>query len=882
MNISIDNFTVSVVSFIVATGEEVTEDYPSILLLITPNPGYSIDAANFSAVAPLPTHVSSVTFSQNLANIYCTVNFSSPFIMPDFDVFVSLCLQGSAELKKYSIDGVVNFDLTNTVIPNSSPPPSPVAYSGLGDFNNTLVVFTQAVTPISGGYFPTEPTLELTTGNASRYNITSTKTYAANGQLVQINFTVSYTFGKSSVSGDVLTLTAAAIATYVPVVEITSYTINRANVPTAGGYRTMIVYGNAGAAFSIDMNGTSLVTGAVMDSTGSYSFDIVFPSVTAYTLYTITLSGDLASPFNQSNPFTIGQFTDTQITFDIGLSSDFTPVTPVIKSYTAFQTPAFDSAEWNIDINFNLLPTPTLVSGSGEIFIISQPLATDWSNTDPLLNGGSEFFPEAVITLNNPPTTGTLTTSGFVQLYGGSDVTSVLDLSSLIGVRSIPTLSTKSITGGTVTEATTGGELISDNGGAITIKGVEWSASSDFAILLGTTLDGSGETDYNSLITGLTPGGTYYTRAYAINVVGTGYGQILPFVAIQPKNIPTVVTTVVTFPTDATQALSGGESINDDGQPITVKGVQWSTTSNFSSILGTTNDGTGNLDYSSTMTNLTPGDTYYVRAYATSAVGTGYGNVISFSTSVNISCGTVTNIPVGGTGYYNLDFATGTSTGAILVYFNPSSIPDGIRVLYDGAYYNTATNNNNGRIQATSGVADAFTFLGSANNSCMPSSYPNTQSYTFYDGIVNNAWNNTGTTQTLTINQGDYVGGGRSTWSTLVIPKPSASPSVVSIQVLGHCGTIWQAFVNCPAILPSVTTSLAQSTDACNTSQNTLVYFAQNRSDTNTTPRIGNFVFTDQNGVTPLNNTSTVLYYITGNTAFSVLNGVVVSSGACT
>tara|TARA_R110001599_G_scaffold20978_4_gene78477 strand:- start:1005 stop:2096 length:1092 start_codon:yes stop_codon:yes gene_type:complete len=246
-------------------------------------------------------------------------------------------------------------------------------------------------------------------------------------------------------------------------------------------------------------------------------------------------------------------------------------------------------------------------------------------------------------------------------------------------------------------------------------------------------------------------------------------------------------------------------------------------------------------------------------------------------------CGTSISIPSGAQGYYNLDFdagSTASDTGAIIVYFNPQGIPDGIRVLYDSVYYNTVTNSS-GRIQTPSGVTDAFTILGNTGNTCMPSSYPNTQSYTFYDGIVSGAWNNTGTTQSITINQGDYIGGGANQYSTLVIPKTSATPNVVSIQVLGHCATAWNVLVSCPAALPSVLASTAQSTDACNSTQSTYVYFAKNYNDTNTAPIVGNFVFTDENGATPLNNTSTVQYYITGTIAFSVLNGVVVSSGTC-
>ena len=248
-------------------------------------------------------------------------------------------------------------------------------------------------------------------------------------------------------------------------------------------------------------------------------------------------------------------------------------------------------------------------------------------------------------------------------------------------------------------------------------------------------------------------------------------------------------------------------------------------------------------------------------------------------------CGTSITIPSGAQGYYNLDFdagATASDVGAIVIYFNPATIPDGIRVLYDNVFYNTLTNNTNGRIQTTSGVTGAFTIVGDGSDTCVPSA-PNTSSYDFFDGIVNGAWNNTGTTQSITINTGDFVGGSISQYSTLVIPKTTATPSIVSLQVLGPCsGTGWLVEVSCPATLPNVSASTAQSTDACQSTQNTSVYFAKNYNDTNTVPIVGNFVFTDGNGATPLNNTSTTEYYITGTIALGVRNGVVVSSATCT
>jgi hypothetical protein len=93
---------------------------------------------------------------------------------------------------------------------------------------------------------------------------------------------------------------------------------------------------------------------------------------------------------------------------------------------------------------------------------------------------------------------------------------------------------------------------------------------------------------------------------------------------------PTLTTTVVSNITTST-ASSGGTSISQGGSAITVKGVQWSTSSVFTSF-SSTSDGSGTADFTSNITNLAPNTTYYVRAYATDSTGTGYGNTVSFQT----------------------------------------------------------------------------------------------------------------------------------------------------------------------------------------------------------------------------------------------------------
>jgi uncharacterized protein (TIGR02145 family) len=59
--------------------------------------------------------------------------------------------------------------------------------------------------------------------------------------------------------------------------------------------------------------------------------------------------------------------------------------------------------------------------------------------------------------------------------------------------------------------------------------------------------------------------------------------------------------------------------------------VCWSTSPNPTTANNTTSDGSGVGNYASTLTGLTAGATYYVRAYAINSAGTAYGNQVQFT-----------------------------------------------------------------------------------------------------------------------------------------------------------------------------------------------------------------------------------------------------------
>jgi uncharacterized protein (TIGR02145 family) len=94
---------------------------------------------------------------------------------------------------------------------------------------------------------------------------------------------------------------------------------------------------------------------------------------------------------------------------------------------------------------------------------------------------------------------------------------------------------------------------------------------------------------------------------------------------------PAVTTASLSSVTE-TSALSGGEVISDGGANVTARGICWSTTENPVLSDSHTTEGAGTGTFESSMTGLQCNTTYFVRAYATSSVGTAYGNQLYFTT----------------------------------------------------------------------------------------------------------------------------------------------------------------------------------------------------------------------------------------------------------
>ena len=225
-------------------------------------------------------------------------------------------------------------------------------------------------------------------------------------------------------------------------------------------------------------------------------------------------------------------------------------------------------------------------------------------------------------------------------------------------------------------------DVISDPSYPITEKGYCYSSSVNPPTIANTRVLASPQTGTDSFAvnTGnvLTPNISYYVSAYALNSTTGFVAYGLPATVTTPVDNASSSVTSFTSVLYIT-ATANYNVVASTYYTIGTQGVCWSTSQNptINSSKTVITGGVGG-NFSASLTGLTAGVTYYVRAYVTNAAGTLYSTQSSFATASSP------------TAYaYSLRKIITEYTGfAILVRRSSDNAQENIGFVFDGTNYN--------------------------------------------------------------------------------------------------------------------------------------------------------------------------------------------------
>lgn len=207
----------------------------------------------------------------------------------------------------------------------------------------------------------------------------------------------------------------------------------------------------------------------------------------------------------------------------------------------------------------------------------------------------------------------------------GSDVT----FSTTDG---LPVITISAVTNIMATSAVLNANITNDYGSAITERGFCWSMDQNPTVTDNSINVGTGTGAFNGSATNLKMNTTYYVRAYARNSHGLNYSSQISFQTTD--GLPTVTTTTPTK--TGTTVTTGGNVTSNGGFAVSARGVCYGTTPypDLSSSHNHTSNGSGTGSFLSTF-NMPSTGIYYIRAYATNANGTSYGEQVTINHPYN-------------------------------------------------------------------------------------------------------------------------------------------------------------------------------------------------------------------------------------------------------
>lgn len=287
-----------------------------------------------------------------------------------------------------------------------------------------------------------------------------------------------------------------------------------------------------------------------------------------------------------------------------------------------------------VDITDTSAKSGGVIISNGNDLIFERGVCWSSSSLEPTISdnktnegeGDEEFISEIENLSSN--------TTYYLRAYATNSVGTAYGDTNLFKTNAgLPTITTSMVSLITQNSAKCGGTITAQNNLVIIARGICWGTEPLPNLLGNKTIDGTGQGEFVSNITGLNANTTYYIRAYATNTDGaTAYGTDSIFKT--KADLPTLTTNTVSSITQTT-AISGGNITSNGGVSIVSRGVCWNTETLPEITDSRTSEAGGLGEFISNISELSANTLYYLRAYATNSEGeTAYGDEYVFTTQL--------------------------------------------------------------------------------------------------------------------------------------------------------------------------------------------------------------------------------------------------------
>ena len=221
--------------------------------------------------------------------------------------------------------------------------------------------------------------------------------------------------------------------------------------------------------------------------------------------------------------------------------------------------------------------------------------------------------------------------------YVGIGYSSVIQFTTTVAP-TIPEVVLNSISGVTQTSNLFDATVNNEGGATVTQRGVNFYSNPQCTGGSIGASAGSGLGNFTGVVTTFLQNTSYYARAYATNSYGTAVSNVIEFKTASTATVPVVHNISMSTTGVVTSWDVSSDLIGNGGSPVTVSGlvacpVSMGTPTIDNYTHKTTNGPTTPGTIQALLQNLTQSTQYYVKGYATNAVGTGYSIIGSFMVS---------------------------------------------------------------------------------------------------------------------------------------------------------------------------------------------------------------------------------------------------------